>query len=172
MKPNLIALALSVIACALSAASLWRSVSPHPAPAIAAPAPAEPDYPLEDKMNRLHRLALKLGRALDQENLTLAAFYHHEMDAIAEEIVVHGVIHEDKPVGYMASLMLQPPLAYLESSLEHSDLPGCRRDYLQLLKACNTCHTGIGIIHPPIVPPPPLESESPDGVPPPPSPRS
>lgn len=110
-------------------------------------------------MNNLHRLATKLGRALDQGNLTLATFYQHEMQAIADDIVAHGVLHEEKPIGYMASLILQPPLAYLEASLERSDLAKSRVNYGKLLQACNTCHTGVGVVHPPIAPPPPLEPE-------------
>lgn len=162
MKANLLALVLSGVAALLSGASLWRTYRP-PHPSVASPVqaetPVEPVYPLEDTMARLYRLTTKLGRALDQENLVLATFYHHEMDAIAEDIVTHGVIRDGKPIGYMASLMLQPPLAYLEASLERSDLVKSRTNYAKLLQACNTCHTGMGVVHPPIALPPPLEPE-------------
>lgn len=157
MKQSLLALVLSIVATLVSGAAWLQSKQPVSRAPVKAEEPEPPGYPLEDSMARLLRLTWKLGRALDQGNLNLAVFYHHEMDAITEEIVVHGVLHEEKPIGYMTSLMLQPPLAQLEGNLERGDLIKSRSSFMKVIESCNTCHTGVGVVHPPITPPPPLE---------------
>src|SRR5262245_53989972 len=52
-----------------------KSPEAAPAPAGAEAAPESSDFKLEPPMEQLHKLVDRLGRALNAENFTLAAFY-------------------------------------------------------------------------------------------------
>jgi hypothetical protein len=155
MKSAVAALLLSIVAVVLAGASWWQTShrpAAAPVPAAVEP-PEEPKYPLGEEMLKLQRLCAKLELALDRGDLTLATFYHYEMEAIAEDIVVHGVLFNEKRIGYMMSRMLQPPLGHLGAHLQNRDLVKSREMYSQMLSSCNACHAEASVRGRPIVPP-------------------
>lgn len=162
MKTSLPVVAFSLAGLALSAATLWSSrpaaAAAPTAPVAAAPAPEAPaKYRLGDKMEMLQRWTVRLSHALDAGNATLASVCVFQMQAIADELVSFGIIHNGHRVGYLASLQLQPPLAYLEAALERSDLRTAKDDlFPRLLLNCNTCHAATGVTDSLVLPPEPL----------------
>ena len=165
-KFSLLALIVSLLSVAFSATTLWqaRTTAPMPPAAPAQPTASTPvpptKYRLAVKMEMLQRWTERLGHALDAGNVILASVCVFQMQAIAEELVSLGVIHDGHRVGYLASLQLQPPLAYLDAALERADLQTAREDlFPRLLLNCNTCHAATGVTDSLVLPPEPL-SES------------
>ena len=164
MKSSLPVVAFSLAGLAFSAATPWlaRAAAPSSAtaPAKDAPAPEAPaptKYRLGDKMELLQRWTVRLSHALDAGNVTLAAVCVFQMQAIADELVSLGIVQNGHRVGYLASLQLQPPLAYLEAALERSDLRTAKEDlFPRLLLNCNTCHAATGVTDSLVLPPEPL----------------
>jgi hypothetical protein len=165
-KPSLLILTASVAGAVLAAATLWSARPAAPA-APAAPAQPTPDdpapensppyYRLGDKMELLQRWTVRLSHALDAGNATLASVCVFQMQAIADELVSLGVIHQGRRIGYLSSLQLQPPLAYLDAALERSDLKTAKEDlFPRLLLNCNTCHAATGVTDALVLPPEPL----------------
>lgn len=162
-QPSLLLLASAFVGLALVSVTLWSArpaapaVPATPAPADQGPETSPPNYRLGDKMEHLQRWTVRLSHALDAGNVTLASICVFQMQAIADELVSLGVIHQGRRIGYLSSLQLQPPLAYLDAALERSDLKTAREDlFPRLLLNCNTCHAATGVTDALVLPPEPL----------------
>jgi hypothetical protein len=101
---------------------------------------AEAEYELADPMAAMQRFADKLYFAGLAGNWPLAAFYLHELEEKAEEILQQNLVEEGVPVNPLITSMLRPALVNLDKAVEQGDELLFRSRYEQLVASCNACH--------------------------------
>ncbi len=109
---------------------------------------AEESLDLVAVMADMQRFAHKIQLSLDAENLRLADFYAHELEAAvarASSIDSYG----DYPVGRLSASTLKPLMLQLGTAIDSGELPRANTAFDQLLSGCNSCHqlTEHGYIH-------------------------
>jgi len=89
-------------------------------------------------MGAMQRYLHKLDLAVRADNVELAAFYLHEVEEVAEEIVDEVPEYDGRPVSQLVESTLEPGLEALETAIENGD--GMTTAMRQLIDACNNCH--------------------------------
>ncbi|MFQ5415851.1 MAG: hypothetical protein ACE5FL_02260 [Myxococcota bacterium] len=92
-------------------------------------------------MASLQRFSQKLGFAIASENQPLAGFYLVEVHEVAEHIEEDFPEHDGVPVAAQIEEILMPAVHELERGLDRADWGEVSRDYSNLVRACNECHT-------------------------------
>ncbi|WP_027003724.1 hypothetical protein [Hugenholtzia roseola] len=105
-------------------------------------------YELAKAMGYMQRFAEKIYWAGKEKNWELAAFYVHEAEETAEEIIAHKPIKNEKEIAPLVAQMFIPALEGLEEGIKAQDALLFGQKYQTLIQTCNACHaaSGYGII--------------------------
>jgi hypothetical protein len=139
------ACSIGLVACKLSNASSNKAAATTAKPGKSAK-DDEHGPELAHYMSWLQRYAQKAGFAIRGKNKRLAYFYMHEMEETLEDVMKHFVVHDGKPIGKLAKVMLMPSLERLEKSLKAPKVPWKKawNQYKAVINSCNACHTATG----------------------------
>jgi hypothetical protein len=105
-------------------------------------------YELAKAMGYMQRFAEKIYWAGKEKNWELAAFYAHEVEETAEEIIAHKLVENEKEITPLVAQMFLPALEGLEASIKAQDDLLFGQKYQTFIQTCNACHaaSGYGII--------------------------
>lgn len=103
---------------------------------------AKEDVPeLADAMGQLQTYLHKYALALEAENHELATFYFHEVRASADGIKENIPGYEGYDIDRFMRLFFDPVVEPVEESLASRDWEEARAKTIELVDACNTCHS-------------------------------
>lgn len=106
------------------------------------PTKAMEDVPeLADAMGQLQTYLHKYALALEAENHELATFYFHEVRASADGIKENIPGYEGYDIARFMRLFFDPVVEPVEESLANRNWEETRARTIELVDACNTCHS-------------------------------
>lgn len=106
------------------------------------PTKAMEDVPeLADAMGQLQTYLHKYALALEAENHELATFYFHEVRASADGIKENIPGYEGYDIARFMRLFFDPVVEPVEESLASRDWEEARTKTIELVDACNSCHS-------------------------------
>ena len=101
---------------------------------------ASEEIELAHLMANLQYFLHKTGLSITTTDPRLAEFYIHELEESIEEI--EGIKdYEGYPIGELTKAMLLPSFDIFEKSIKKNDAKAAHSAYLNLIQACNNCHT-------------------------------
>jgi hypothetical protein len=106
------------------------------------PAPPEPE--LAGFMADLQHHTHKLNLSIVAENAELAAFYLHEVEEVAEQVVHLFPQHDGAPVSALVRSLLLPRVGSLRHALDGPRWDQARSGLSDLVAGCNACHAAAG----------------------------
>ena len=106
--------------------------------------PALPEPELAGFMADLQHHTHKLDLSIAAENPELAAFYLHEVEEVAEQVVRLFPLHDGAAVAPLVRSLLLPRLGALRGAIDASRWDDARRGLGDLVAGCNACHAAAG----------------------------
>jgi hypothetical protein len=91
-------------------------------------------------MARMQYFTHKLGLSVGFRNIELAAFYHHELEEVTEDVIGHVQTYDGYPVADLMRAMLLPLIESMEESLTRRNWANIDGDLTRLVEGCNACH--------------------------------
>jgi hypothetical protein len=91
-------------------------------------------------MAQMQYFTHKLGLSVEHRNIELAAFYHHELEEVTEEVIDHVQTYDGYPVADLTRAMLLPLIEVMEESITRRDWANIDGDLARLIDTCNACH--------------------------------
>lgn len=124
--------ACSLLALALSAFALFKSLSFRGA--------EPPRHDLIHSMATMQRHLEKTYFAAKSGHWDLSAWYLHELEESAEDLIEAGVAGYGQNLSALAGEMLRPALKEAERSAKARDFERFLTSYQTLVASCNACH--------------------------------
>ena len=104
------------------------------------PVEANEDVELAHLMANLQYFLHKTSLSITATDPRLVEFYIHELEESIE--VIEGIKdYEGYPIGELTKAMLLPSFEIFEKSIKKNDANAAHSAYLNLIQACNNCHT-------------------------------
>ncbi len=91
-------------------------------------------------MSRVQAFSQKLGYSIESRNQPLAEFCLHEIEEAFEEIEEQIPEHDEMPIAQYISTMMNPGFEPFHKALRTKNWEAAQRNYLSLIKRCNSCH--------------------------------
>ena len=106
--------------------------------------PALPEPELAGYMADLQHHTHKLNLSIEAENTELAAFYLHEVEEVAEQVVRLFPQHDGAAVAAMVRSLLLPRIGALRATIDGARWDEARMGVVDLVAGCNACHAAAG----------------------------
>ena len=91
-------------------------------------------------MSQVQAFSQKLGYSIESRNQPLAEFCLHEIEEAFEEIEEQIPEHDEMPIAQYISTMMNPGFEPFHKALRTKNWEAVQRNYLSLIKRCNSCH--------------------------------
>jgi hypothetical protein len=91
-------------------------------------------------MNYLQLYMNKLWFAGSNGNFELAAFYAHELEEVAEELVESEIIDDGYNISQLIKQMLLPAIEEVETAIKEENVALFKDGYTLAVNSCNACH--------------------------------
>jgi hypothetical protein len=103
------------------------------------------DYAAEDPelavmMTRMQYFTHKLVLSIENRNIELAAFYHHELEEVTEDVIARVPSYDGYPVADLTRSMLLPAIGTIEDGLASRDWVTIDDRLKRMIETCNACH--------------------------------
>lgn len=99
---------------------------------------------LAEYMSTMQYYTHKFALAVDAEHQELAQFYFHEIRALSDEIKKDIPGYEGYDIARFLGIFMDPTIQPVEDALSENNWAATRKEVLNLIDSCNSCHNATG----------------------------